>query len=204
MGRKPFLDIPKTRWMRSLSIVSGRKTPGNRQPRASPHIRSVTVDSLVAQPPIARVLLLSRVAGPTRLSSLSCGGGCGPRSTISLGPSSWMQNQSPNTSKRLGSTRNAWQFSLLSTSSATGSPPVCLFQCLLYMPMSFSTMSYVREPLIYIIASLSRDFWQIGPLLCLPLFFLVVYDFPRDRPWLYQTYLGLSVWSWPLYTVVFM
>ncbi|KAF9653820.1 hypothetical protein BDM02DRAFT_3215706 [Thelephora ganbajun] len=47
-------------------------------------------------------------------------------------------------------------------------------------------------------------YYVIGPLLCLPLFFLVVYDFPRDRPWLYQTYLGLSVWSWPLYTITFM
>ena len=50
----------------------------------------------------------------------------------------------------------------------------------------------------------SLNLWQIAPLLCLPLFFLVVYDFPRDRPWLYQTYLWLSVWSWPLYTIIFM
>lgn len=50
----------------------------------------------------------------------------------------------------------------------------------------------------------NSNLWQIGPLLCIPLFFLVVYDFPRDRPWLYQTYLGLSVWSWPYYTITFM
>lgn len=66
---------------------------------------------------------------------------------------------------------------------------------------------YIVRPYIppyTIVLSHSSDFWQIGPLLCIPLFFLVVYDFPRDRPWLYQTYLGLSVWSWPLYTTIFM
>jgi hypothetical protein len=52
--------------------------------------------------------------------------------------------------------------------------------------------------------SLSPNLWQIGPSFCLPLFFFVVYDFPRDRPWFYQTYLVLSVWSWPLYMVIFM
>jgi osomolarity two-component system sensor histidine kinase SLN1 len=50
----------------------------------------------------------------------------------------------------------------------------------------------------------SSNFQQISPLLSIPLFFLVVYDFPRDRPWFYQTYLGISVWSWPIYMITFM
>ena len=76
--------------------------------------------------------------------------------------------------------------------------PVVLSDVIFYYVVSRGTSSRA------ISLSLSTKLSQIGPLLCLPLFFLVVYDFPRDRPWFYQTYLALSVWSWPLYIIVFM
>ena len=76
--------------------------------------------------------------------------------------------------------------------------PVVLSDVIFYYVVRPATPSHL------IPLSLSLKFLQIGPLLCLPLFFLVVYDFPRDRPWFYQTYLALSVWSWPLYIVIFM
>lgn len=76
--------------------------------------------------------------------------------------------------------------------------PVVLSDVIFYYVVRLGTSS--RAMLLSLIPKLS----QIGPLLCLPLFFLVVYDFPRDRPWFYQTYLALSVWSWPLYIVIFM
>lgn len=76
--------------------------------------------------------------------------------------------------------------------------PVVTSDVIFYYVVRPNTSSYTLLP------SHSPIRWQIGPLLCLPLFFLVVYDFPRDRPWLYQTYLALSVWSWPLYTITFM
>lgn len=76
--------------------------------------------------------------------------------------------------------------------------PVVLSDVIFYYAVRSNTSSLAVLPFLNPKPS------QIGPLLCLPLFFLVVYDFPRDRPWLYQTYLSLSVWSWPLYTVIFM
>jgi len=76
--------------------------------------------------------------------------------------------------------------------------PVVAPDVVFYYVVRLNTPSHTQ------LLSHSLYLWQIGPLLCLPLFFLVVYDFPRDRPWLYQTYLGLSVWSWPLYTTIFM
>lgn len=76
--------------------------------------------------------------------------------------------------------------------------PVVTADVVFYYVVRPGTPSYSR------LLSHSLHVRQIGPILCLPLFFLVVYDFPRDRPWFYQAYLGLSVWSWPLYTATFM
>ena len=76
--------------------------------------------------------------------------------------------------------------------------PVVTSDVIFYYVVRPSTPSYRW------LLSHGSNIWQIGPLLCIPLFFLVVYDFPRDRPWLYQTYLTISVWSWPHYTIAFM
>ncbi|EKM50704.1 uncharacterized protein PHACADRAFT_188239 [Phanerochaete carnosa HHB-10118-sp] len=47
-------------------------------------------------------------------------------------------------------------------------------------------------------------FYGISPALTFPLFFMVVYDFPRDRPVLYQIYLACSTWMWSIYQIVFI
>lgn len=44
--------------------------------------------------------------------------------------------------------------------------------------------------------------WAFVPAHTIPLFFLVVFDFPRDRPIPYQLLLMISTWSWCLYEVV--
>ena len=33
---------------------------------------------------------------------------------------------------------------------------------------------------------------------------MVIYDFPRDRPWCYQVYLAFSIWSWSLFQIISM
>lgn len=33
---------------------------------------------------------------------------------------------------------------------------------------------------------------------------MIVYDFPRDRRLLYQSYLTVSIWMWSAYQVLFM
>jgi len=76
--------------------------------------------------------------------------------------------------------------------------PVVTSDIVFYYVVRQNATSHTVSP------SHSSNIWQIGPLLCVPLFFLVAYDFPRDRPWFYQTYLGISVWSWPLYTITLM
>ena len=45
---------------------------------------------------------------------------------------------------------------------------------------------------------------QFTPALTFPLFFMVVYDWPRDRPYIYQVYLAFSTWSWSCYQIIFM
>lgn len=47
-------------------------------------------------------------------------------------------------------------------------------------------------------------FYGIGALISLPLPFLVIYDKPFKRPVLYQSYVAVCVWSWSLYTTIFM
>ena len=139
-GRTPSLVNRKTRLTKLSSIVNGRRTPGNQPPRASPHIRSMTVGNLAERTPIARVLRSSRAAGHARHSSLSYDGDYGLRSSVSSGPNSWTQNQNHNTPKSLGSSGNVWRSSLHSSSSATGSPPASLSRSRLYSPISYFTM----------------------------------------------------------------
>lgn len=45
-------------------------------------------------------------------------------------------------------------------------------------------------------------YYCITPVLTFPLIIMVVYDWPRDRPLLYQTSLGAATWSWGCYQLV--
>ncbi|KAF9525965.1 hypothetical protein CPB83DRAFT_858706 [Crepidotus variabilis] len=47
-------------------------------------------------------------------------------------------------------------------------------------------------------------YFGIAPMLSLPVIFMVMYDWPRDRPYLYQTFLIVSVWCWAFYQVIFI
>ncbi|KAF9649944.1 hypothetical protein BDM02DRAFT_3093963 [Thelephora ganbajun] len=47
-------------------------------------------------------------------------------------------------------------------------------------------------------------YYGIAPAFTVPLVFMVIYDFPRDRPWCYQIYLAFSIWSWSLFQIVSM
>lgn len=39
-------------------------------------------------------------------------------------------------------------------------------------------------------------YFGVAPALTLPIIFMVMYDFPRDRPNTYQTVVCISAWSW--------
>lgn len=47
-------------------------------------------------------------------------------------------------------------------------------------------------------------YYGVAPVFTVPLVFLVIYDFPRDRPWCYQVYLAFCVWIWPLFQSISM
>ncbi|KAI0685603.1 hypothetical protein BC835DRAFT_1289856 [Cytidiella melzeri] len=47
-------------------------------------------------------------------------------------------------------------------------------------------------------------YYAVAPALTFPLFFMVAYDFPRDRPIFYQVVLAISTWMWSSYQVLFM
>ncbi|GLB41632.1 putative his Kinase A (phosphoacceptor) domain containing protein [Lyophyllum shimeji] len=47
-------------------------------------------------------------------------------------------------------------------------------------------------------------YYGIAPALSLPVIFMVMYDWPRDRSNIYQTILIMSVWCWPFYTVLYI
>jgi osomolarity two-component system sensor histidine kinase SLN1 len=44
----------------------------------------------------------------------------------------------------------------------------------------------------------------IAPVLTFPIFFAVIYDWPRDHDFLYQIYISVAVWGWSLYQLFFM
>ncbi|KZT34639.1 hypothetical protein SISSUDRAFT_1052488 [Sistotremastrum suecicum HHB10207 ss-3] len=47
-------------------------------------------------------------------------------------------------------------------------------------------------------------YWCMAPLSTLPLPFLIIYDFPQNRPIFYQIYLAWSTWIWGLYQILFL
>lgn len=47
-------------------------------------------------------------------------------------------------------------------------------------------------------------YFGVALLLSLPIFIMVMYDWPRDRSNIYQTILIISIWSWPFYSVLYM
>lgn len=47
-------------------------------------------------------------------------------------------------------------------------------------------------------------YYCIMPCLTFPLVILVAFDWPRDRPILYQVVLSCSTWSWGIYQLIFM
>ncbi|KAH6915774.1 hypothetical protein BKA70DRAFT_469829 [Coprinopsis sp. MPI-PUGE-AT-0042] len=47
-------------------------------------------------------------------------------------------------------------------------------------------------------------YFGIASVLSLPVVLLVMYDFPRDRQYLYQSWVVLSVWCWPFYHVIYI
>ncbi|KAF8902397.1 hypothetical protein CPB84DRAFT_1678868 [Gymnopilus junonius] len=55
------------------------------------------------------------------------------------------------------------------------------------------------------VANLDKGFYfGIAPVLSLPIVFMVMYDWPRDRPYIYQVYLVISIWCWSFYQVIFI
>ncbi|KIM44414.1 hypothetical protein M413DRAFT_442397 [Hebeloma cylindrosporum] len=55
------------------------------------------------------------------------------------------------------------------------------------------------------IARLDKIFYfGVAPILSLPAVFMVMYDWPRDRPYTYQVFLIVSIWCWSFYQIIFI
>ncbi|CAE6458104.1 unnamed protein product [Rhizoctonia solani] len=46
--------------------------------------------------------------------------------------------------------------------------------------------------------------YGVAPVLTVPLPVFITFDWPRTRPWIYQTWLAAAVWSWAWYNIMFM
>ncbi|KAJ8516509.1 hypothetical protein ONZ45_g6212 [Pleurotus djamor] len=47
-------------------------------------------------------------------------------------------------------------------------------------------------------------FYAFAPVLSVPVILMIMFNWPRDRVVLYQCFLGVSIWAWGLYQVLFM
>lgn len=47
-------------------------------------------------------------------------------------------------------------------------------------------------------------YYALMPILTFPLIIMVIFDWPRDRPILYQIFLSCSTWFWGIYQLIFM
>ncbi|KAF8159373.1 hypothetical protein B0H34DRAFT_703185 [Crassisporium funariophilum] len=55
------------------------------------------------------------------------------------------------------------------------------------------------------VAFLDKIFYfGVAPFLSLPIVFMVMYDWPRDRPYTYQVFLVVSIWCWSFYQVIYI
>ncbi|KAG8901544.1 hypothetical protein FRB99_005226 [Tulasnella sp. 403] len=47
-------------------------------------------------------------------------------------------------------------------------------------------------------------YWAIAPVLVIPVPMMIIYDWPKDRPWIYQCLMSFSVWSWGAYSLLLL
>ncbi|KAJ3504573.1 hypothetical protein NLJ89_g7867 [Agrocybe chaxingu] len=47
-------------------------------------------------------------------------------------------------------------------------------------------------------------YFGIAPVMSIPVVFMVMYDWPRDRPYVYQVFLLVSIWCWSFYQVIYI
>ncbi|KAF9454372.1 hypothetical protein P691DRAFT_392673 [Macrolepiota fuliginosa MF-IS2] len=47
-------------------------------------------------------------------------------------------------------------------------------------------------------------YFVVGPLLAFPVLWMVIYDWPRNRPILYQLFLLVAIWAWGFYFVLYI
>lgn len=57
---------------------------------------------------------------------------------------------------------------------------------------------------LILLSFISTHSSQVAPAFSFPIFFMVLWDFPRDRPWIYQTVLTFSAWQYAIYQIFFM
>ncbi|KAF8628700.1 hypothetical protein AX17_005923 [Amanita inopinata Kibby_2008] len=59
-----------------------------------------------------------------------------------------------------------------------------------------------KTPFMYLLDKIF--YFAIAPVLSIPITFMVIYDWPRDRPILYQLVLIVSIWIWSFYQIIFI
>ncbi|TFK29581.1 hypothetical protein FA15DRAFT_663722 [Coprinopsis marcescibilis] len=47
-------------------------------------------------------------------------------------------------------------------------------------------------------------YWGVAPVLSIPVIIMVMYDWPRDRQYIYQAFLIASIWCWSFYNVIYI
>ena len=68
-----------------------------------------------------------------------------------------------------------------------------------YVPLTCARCLSLFTSLLH--ASHTRQF---APVFAFPIFFMVLWDFPRDRPILYQIILTIATWQYAIYQVLYI
>ncbi|PFH50297.1 hypothetical protein AMATHDRAFT_61349 [Amanita thiersii Skay4041] len=59
-----------------------------------------------------------------------------------------------------------------------------------------------KSPYMYLLDKIF--YFSVAPILSIPITFMVIYDWPRDRPIIYQLVLVVSIWIWSFYQIIFI
>ncbi|KAI0701497.1 hypothetical protein BC835DRAFT_1322983 [Cytidiella melzeri] len=74
--------------------------------------------------------------------------------------------------------------------------PIAIWSAGFYIINWIISVAFIPKP---ILPADKIFLWGIAPAFTFPLFFMIVYDFPRNRRVLYQVFLTMSTWMWSIY-----
>ncbi|KAK7685740.1 hypothetical protein QCA50_011086 [Cerrena zonata] len=78
---------------------------------------------------------------------------------------------------------------------------IAIWSAIFYIVNWALAVAFIPRP---VVAADQAFYYAVAPVLSFPVFFMILWDWPRDHPIFYQIWVGLSTWQWGLYNLIFI